>query len=104
MKRSVRVAALLLLACAAWSAILAQPALVALAQDDAAPTAEEDADAPADGAAPKEKSSLGLLILNSNMIGLLFYLVLGMFSIFAAAIIIERLVNLTRPKVIPPEF
>jgi biopolymer transport protein ExbB len=58
-----------------------------------------------DGAEPQpEEQSLGMLIVSSNAIGLLFYLALAAFSIYAVAIAAERTVNLTRRKVIPPEF
>lgn len=61
-------------------------------------------DAPADGTTPEEKQTLGLLIVQSNMLSLVFYAVLLIFSMVAATVIIERLVNLRRSCVLPNRF
>ena len=59
---------------------------------------------PPPAAEQPEEQSLGMLIVNSNAVGLAFYLALAAFSIFGVAVAAERLVNLTRRKVLPPEF
>jgi biopolymer transport protein ExbB len=104
MTRWFRLALYLLFLLTAWTAATAIPLSPSWGQEDAAQAA---AAAPAEEgavAAPAEKSSVGLLILNSNAIGMLFYVALAAFSIFALAVALERMVNLTRRKVIPPEF
>ncbi|MDA1048997.1 MAG: MotA/TolQ/ExbB proton channel family protein [Planctomycetota bacterium] len=72
--------------------------------DPAAAPAAEPVDDPADGTAPAEKQTLGLLIVQSNMLSLVFYAVLLIFSMVAATVIIERLVNLRRSRVLPNRF
>jgi biopolymer transport protein ExbB len=73
--------------------------LVSLAQEGADPQPAEVAIAEA-----SQERSLGMLIIGSNAIGLMFYLALAAFSIYAVAVAAERMVNLTRRRVIPPEF
>jgi biopolymer transport protein ExbB len=72
---------------------------------DVEPAAAPAADpAPADGAGQTEKQTLGLLIVQSNMLSLVFYAVLLVFSMVAVTVIIERLVNLRRSCVLPSGF
>jgi biopolymer transport protein ExbB len=103
MKRLPRVAVYLLLLVLVGIVIVGQPGVSTLAQDQPAePALAQDGNAAPQE--PEEKSSVGMLILNSNAIGLLFYVALGAFSVAALAIAAERMVNLKRRKVIPPEF
>lgn len=91
---------LLFVAALAWGVSYSSP--LARAQDEnALPAAspETSSEAPTD-----KEPSLGMLILNSNAIGILFYVALGAFSIAVVTIMIERSVNLTRRKIIPPDF
>jgi biopolymer transport protein ExbB/TolQ len=55
----------------------------------------------ADAAPP---STLWDMILESGVSGIAFMVVLGIFSFVAVAVILERLVTLTRDKTIPPSF
>ena len=72
----------------------------------------ENAPAPAEPAADDansddagdEKKSLGMLIVQSGWVSVIFYVLLGIFSIVALMVVLERLINLTRSKVMPPEF
>lgn len=82
------------LACAAIGQAQGQP------PKDAAETAPAKAVTTATEAAQSE--SLASIIMGSGVIGLLFYAVLAVFSIAALAIILERLVNLRRDKVVSP--
>jgi len=50
------------------------------------------------------EESLGGIVFSSGQFGLIFYFVLAVFSLVALTVILERLVNLQRSKVIPPEF
>jgi biopolymer transport protein ExbB len=52
----------------------------------------------------KDGGSVLSMIRESGPSGIAFMVVLGLFSLVAVAVIIERLVNLTRGKVIPPAF
>jgi len=79
-------------------------------QDDAAKT---DADKEDKTDEPKKKSgnrffdkdSLGWMIfIKSGWVGVIFYGVLAIFSIIAMAVTLERLINLTRGKIMPPGF
>lgn len=76
------------------------------AADPAAAPADNAApdNAAAGDAAPAEKQTLGMLIVQSNMLSLLFYAVLLVFSMVAVTVIIERLVNLRRSRVLPAPF
>lgn len=77
------------------------------AADPAAAPAPVDAplaDPPEDGTAPAERQTLGMLIVQSNMLSLVFYTVLLVFSMVAVTVIIERLVNLRRNRVLPSQF
>jgi biopolymer transport protein ExbB len=103
MLRFLRVSFYLALLTFAWMAAASVPAPVSHAQENDEQAAAEPP-AKGEAAMPEEKSSLGVLIVNSNAIGLFFYIALGAFSIGALAIAIERMVNLTRSKVIPPDF
>ena len=51
-----------------------------------------------------QPQSLGSLVLDASSTGLVFYVVLGLFSVTAMAVTIERLANLTRRKVMPGRF
>lgn len=73
-------------------------------EPDAAPAAAPPADAPGEPLAQPPKQTLGLLIVQSNMLSLVFYAVLLVFSMVAATVIIERLVNLRRSRVLPSQF
>jgi biopolymer transport protein ExbB len=83
-----------LLFCADWSRSLR------------AQEADAAAAAPSDGqdAAGGTDESLGRIVLFGSSFGLIFYLALGVFSIAALAVTLERIVNLRRIKVMPPEF
>jgi biopolymer transport protein ExbB len=87
------------------------------AQQDAPPNAGEaagakaaaDAEAPApDADSPEpdddQKRSLGLLIIRSNLLSLVFYAVLLIFSMVALTVAIERLFRLRKSRVIPARF
>jgi len=52
----------------------------------------------------KSESSLGGMLISSGFFGVLFYIVLGIFSVVALAVTIERAINLRRNKIIPAEF
>ena len=86
------------------SAIAQEPPAVppaAPANDQAANTAEPSA-------AP-DNDSLGSQIFKapestSDWFALFFYALLGIFSIFAATVTLERLVNLRRSRILPAEF
>ena len=92
------------------------PRTILLAQQPAAQQGGENPPAAADGepeagngAAAESKKplsaeSLGMMIINSDWLSLLFYIVLLIFSIVTAAVAFERAVNLRRAKVIPPGF
>lgn len=89
---------LLIVLLAAWT-VPAPRTMAQAGNEQAAAAADAEPDEPAPAG-----DSVGMLIINSNMIGLLFYLGLAAFSIAALTIATERLVNLKRPKVIPPDF
>ena len=59
--------------------------------------AEEEAEA-------KQTDSIGGMIVSGGMLNIGFFVVLGMFSVWAAAVSLERLFNLRRPKLMPPTF
>lgn len=69
----------------------------------ATPPAEEKSAAESP-AANEEPDTLFKMITASGASGIGFMLALGLFSVFGAAIAIERLINLTRTKVMPPGF
>ena len=73
---------------------------VSLAQD-AAP--EASAEQPQSTQTQDEKS-LGQLVFDGKGFGIIFYVVLIVFSIAAFTVGLERLVNLTRGNVMPPAF
>ncbi len=50
------------------------------------------------------EESFGKIIFGSGPVALMFYIVLGIFSLVALTVILERLVNLQRAKVMPVEF
>lgn len=68
------------------------------ADGDSVPPAGEDAQ---NG---QQRQSVGWLILDSAGSGIIFYVILAIFSIVALSVTLERLVNLTRGKTIPPPF
>lgn len=74
------------------------------AVDPAAAPAAAPADAPDEETAQSQQQTLGMLIVQSNMLSLLFYAVLLVFSMVAVTVIIERLVNLRRSRVLPTSF
>lgn len=80
----------------------------ATAQEGAAKPGDEDAAAADESAddtnAAKKPQSLAWLILDANVLGIAFYVVLALLSIAGMAIGLERFFNLTRSKVIPPAF
>lgn len=95
------------------SMILLLLVMVILASAPGTPTAAQEpadaqkaADAPAadDPLVTKEAPSLGEIIFGSDWIGLSFYIVLAVLSVLATAVALERLVNLRRAKVVPPDF
>jgi biopolymer transport protein ExbB len=55
-------------------------------------------------AAPPGDETILSMIEKSGVSGIIFMVVLGAFSLIAVAITIERLVNLTRNRVLPPAF
>jgi len=90
-----------------WAARLqAQPPEAALDATAAGPAAAANVPATAaDVPAPKEPDSLGRIIfINSSWFGLVFYIVLGLFSVVALAVVLERLVHLQRERVMPYDF
>jgi len=78
--------------------------------DEAAPPEAADGEAAAGEAAAgeetgEEEESLGYLIfLNAAGFAWAFYIGLGLFSVFALAVILERLTRLRRARVIPGKF
>jgi len=91
----------------------AEPAPGGAAPAEAAPApAPDPAAAPAaageaaEGESGKEEDqSLGwMIILSSKGFGMAFYIVLGLFSVFSLAVILERLTRLRRARVIPGKF
>jgi biopolymer transport protein ExbB len=95
---------------AVWSialcSVVVMSGVVGLNAQDApvaAPEAVSD-NPPADDTAESEKQTLGLLIVQSNLLSLGFYALLLIFSIVAATVIFERLVNLRRSRVLPIAF
>jgi len=90
-----------------WAARLqAQPTAAAPDAAVAEPAAAADVPAPASEIpAPKQPDSLGRIIfVNSSWFGLVFYIVLGLFSVVALAVVLERLVHLQRERVMPYDF
>jgi biopolymer transport protein ExbB len=88
------------LAADAADALDAEPA-------DAADAEPADASDQPDGAATgrrKADKPLGGIILSSGVFGGIFYGVLAIFSIASTAVVLERLVRLTRGKIVPPAF
>jgi biopolymer transport protein ExbB len=83
----------------------AAPAIPA-AEDADATIAEPPAEADPEDAAAAAKNAadqpLGKLVMNSGVFGIIFYLILGVFSVAATAVAFERLFRLTRQKVVPP--
>lgn len=75
----------------------AQPAAAA----DAGAAAEPATD---DASAEEADRSLGGLILSGGSFGVVFYIILGIFSVAAMSVALERAVNLRRQKVIPTDF
>ena len=67
----------------------------------------DDANQPGDESSAerrRSKESLGGIVLNSGIFGMVFYFVLFVFSIAAMAVVMERLFRLTRFKIVPPAF
>jgi len=89
-------------------------AVSADAASDAEADKKKDADKEGDGERTKneddseekeKEESLGAIIfIKSGWVGMVFYIVLAIFSIAALAIAMERVLNLTRRKVIPYRF
>lgn len=78
---------------------------VGFAQD--APPDPPAAQNVADSTTPAKSASqesLGEIIFGSGVAGLVFYLILGLFSIVALSVALERFVNLRREKVLPHAF
>ena len=48
--------------------------------------------------------SLGGMIADSGLVGIAFYALLGLFSVFGLTVSLERIFNLNRNKIIPPAF
>ncbi len=91
------------LTCSVLAVLLALSLSVAVAQ----PADEATADAASPDVAATEGEETGTifsLILKSGWVGWLFMAILGIFSLVSATVAIERLVNLTRGKVIPADF
>jgi biopolymer transport protein ExbB len=80
--------------------LLAAGASLARAADGAAVTAQGPGEAPAQ----KVPETLLELILAGGPLNIGFMSVLGLFSLVALAVILERLVNLTMRKMMPPGF
>ena len=76
------------------------------AQDTGKVTDQARAAAPATGETPARKSPETLLelIVAGGPLNIGFLLVLGLFSLLALAVILERLTNLTVRKLMPPDF
>ena len=105
LRQATWIMALGMIVLCAWSA--RTPILKA--QEEPAKTV--DADKKTEKKAAKEPQSLGKQIFGwpenpaaDDYFAKFFYIVLFFFSLWALTIIIERLVNLVREKVIPPEF
>lgn len=108
----------LVLAVFTWMWASASPGLHAQdadapAADEAAPgempTVDATVDAEEESAADDQEKSLGEMIFKrpettSEWVGAGFYLVLFIFSMVAATVAIERLVNLQRTKIMPSRF
>jgi len=93
----------------AWAGHNLQTSVLAQEPEGAAEENKEAADEPAaeegQGQATGETmNSLGGLVVKSGAFGIAFYTVLGIFSIVALTVAIERAVNLNRGKVVPPVF
>lgn len=92
--------------CLLWFAAAAMGADEA--PEAAGPQAAEAQGAPAtSGGSPgsePEPTNLWQMIVAGGPINIAFIGCLGLFSMFASAVALERLVNLTRAKLIPPEF
>ena len=79
----------------------------AFGQNQAAPAvnpAAAGAAADSGPAKPNEESLGHQVFVKSGTFGFVFYLVLGIFSIVALAVAIERAINLRSDKIIPPQF
>jgi len=93
-----------LLLCGFWLA----DSIALHAHDEAG--VEVEAVDPADGSEEEQKrsavsaNSLGQMVVDSGVVGIAFYGILGLFSLFALTIAFERIFNLKRAKVIPPAF
>ena len=71
----------------------------------AAAQPEPDADqAESGGGTFISPESIGGLVVKGGVLNIIFFSVLGIFSIWAAAVTLERLVHLRRHKVSPPSF
>jgi hypothetical protein len=80
-------------------------ARVGFAQDASPnPPAAQDASDTTTPTKPATQESLGEIIFGSGLAGMVFYLVLGLFSIVALSVALERFVNLRREKVLPQAF
>jgi biopolymer transport protein ExbB len=72
--------------------------------DAARKASPEKAPVPTDAGARKSPQTLLELIVAGGPLNIGFLLVLGLFSLVALSVILERLVNLTEGKLIPPDF
>ncbi len=57
-----------------------------------------------DAVKPAAQESLGEIIFGSGLAGMVFYVILGLFSIVAVSVTLERFVNLRREKIVPQAF
>jgi len=62
------------------------------------PAAEDEAPA------STPTKSVGMMVVESGFFAMIFYVILGVFSMVALMVALERAVNLRKAKVIPPEF
>jgi biopolymer transport protein ExbB len=78
------------------------PSVAAAAQADS--QASEPAPQSAGESTADFRESVGMLVVRSGIFGVIFSVVLGIFSLVAVMVAVERLVNLRRTKVVPSRF
>ena len=81
----------------------------ARAQDDAAavaeaPVAAEAVAAEAEANEPAPEKSLGGMVVSGGTLNIVFFGILGVFSLWAVTVILERVVNLRRENLLPGSF
>jgi biopolymer transport protein ExbB len=79
------------------------PAAKAEAPAVDAPAATDDAADPQDAVVASEKS-IGGMIVSGGVLNVVFFGILGVFSLWAATVVLERIVHLRRDKLLPESF